>query len=215
MNINYKQPQFELFPGSSASPGDDAGRSKYFLANLTLSVENLVVLSILGIMVAVFAYSLGVERGKHVMSFEAKNSIVSPLVAVPVPVKSIVVRQQQGVAGIQATRQSSSLTQTTANVATVAPVVVNPLAVVSAVQQKPLNSVVSAFKYTIQVASYADEKFARKAAVDLNKSGFETLIMQKGKYAILCVGKFNKKNEASAVLSKLKSKYKDCLVRSI
>jgi hypothetical protein len=65
------------------------------------------------------------------------------------------------------------------------------------------------------VASYADEKFAHQAAVDLNKKGFETVVMQKGKYAILCVGKFNQKNEAMTMISKLKSKYKDCLVRSM
>ena len=50
---------------------------------------------------------------------------------------------------------------------------------------------------------------------DLGKKGFETIVMQKGKYAILCVGKFNQMNEAKATIAKLKSKYKDCLVRSM
>jgi cell division septation protein DedD len=71
------------------------------------------------------------------------------------------------------------------------------------------------YKYTVQVASYADEKFAKKAAMDLDKRGFQTIVMQKGKYAILCVGKFNQKNEAKATIAKLKPKYKDCLVRSM
>jgi cell division septation protein DedD len=82
------------------------------------------------------------------------------------------------------------------------------------VEQKPQQAVTD-FKYTVQVASYADEKFARRVADDLNKKGFQTLVIQKGKYVILCIGKFNKKQEAVAMTAKLKSKYKDCLVRSM
>ena len=65
MNINYKQPQFELFPANSATL-EDINKPKFLLANLTLSVESLVIFTILGIMVALFSFSLGVERGKHV-----------------------------------------------------------------------------------------------------------------------------------------------------
>src|ERR1039457_2727735 len=64
MNINYKQPQFELFPANSATL-EDINKPKFLLANLTFSLESLVILSILGIMVALFSFSLGVERGKH------------------------------------------------------------------------------------------------------------------------------------------------------
>jgi hypothetical protein len=81
VNINYKQPQFELFPGQS-TVGDDATKPRLFLANLTLTIENLVVLSILCIMLAVFAYSLGVERGKYVMAAQFKEKAqVKPLMA--------------------------------------------------------------------------------------------------------------------------------------
>src|SRR5579863_4871776 len=65
MNINYKQPQFELFPANSATL-EDINKPRFLLANLTLSVESLVIFAILGIMVALFSFSLGVERGKHV-----------------------------------------------------------------------------------------------------------------------------------------------------
>jgi SPOR domain len=64
MNINYKQPQFELFPANSATL-EDINKPKFLLANLTLSLESLVIFTILGIMVALFSFSLGVERGKH------------------------------------------------------------------------------------------------------------------------------------------------------
>ena len=198
MNINYKQPQFELFPGSSGV-GDDASKPRFFLANLTLTIENLVVLSILGIMLAVFAYSLGVERGKHVMVAQMmERASVKPVVA-QAPV--VVVKPS-----------AASATQAVGTAVVTAPVQTVPTAAV--VEQK-LQNVNPAFKYTVQVASYADEKFAQRAAQDLGKKGFETIVMQKGKYAILCVGKFNQMNEAKATIAKLKSKYKDCLVRSM
>ena len=211
MNINYKQPQFELFPGSSASV-EDPTRPRLLLANLTLSVENLVVLSILGIMVAVFAYSLGVERGKHVMASEFKAGALAQPVTAQTPV--VAVRQTSTVPSTATAVRQAPVTGVAVNAAStvVKPVSAVPVAVVA---QKPAQVPAAAFKYTIQVASYADEKFAKKAALDLNKIGFETLVMQKGKYAILCVGKFNQKNEAMSVIAKLKSKYKDCLVRSM
>ena len=75
MNINYKQPQFELFPANSATL-EDINKPKFLLANLTLSVESLVIFTILGIMVALFSFSLGVERGKH-MAAQALDERVS------------------------------------------------------------------------------------------------------------------------------------------
>ena len=75
MNINYKQPQFELFPANSATL-EDINKPKILLANLTLSLESLVIFTILGIMVALFSFSLGVERGKH-MAAQALDERVS------------------------------------------------------------------------------------------------------------------------------------------
>ena len=63
MNINYKQSQFELFPGAPGSSAD-ASRPRYLFAHLTLSLENTVVLAIMMVMTVVFAFSLGVEKGK-------------------------------------------------------------------------------------------------------------------------------------------------------
>ena len=202
MNINYKQPQFELFPGSSGV-GDDASRPRFFLANLTLTIENLVVLSILGIMVAVFAYSLGVERGKHVMAAQWNARAQAKPMAAEVPAIAA-----QAVTAIKIAGPSVGSAVANAPVQAIQP---TPTVIV----QQNLQKADPRFKFTVQLASYADGNFARKVAQDLDKKGFETIVMQKGKYAILCVGKFNQKNEAMAMISKLKSKYKDCLVRSM
>jgi cell division septation protein DedD len=68
--------------------------------------------------------------------------------------------------------------------------------------------------YTVQVASYAQTDSAERESIGLKKRGYETFILPKGKYFILCVGKFADKAEADIFLVKLKKQYKDCLVRS-
>src|ERR1700689_2782171 len=89
MNINYKHPQFELFPANSATL-EDINKPKFLLANLTLSLESLVIFTILGIMVALFSFSLGVERGKHIAAqalderVSAAWNVSARTVAVPV-----------------------------------------------------------------------------------------------------------------------------------
>lgn len=206
MNINYKQPQFELFPGQS-TVGEDATKPRFFLANLTLTIENLVVLSILCIMLAVFAYSLGVERGKFVMASQFKERRQT---------KPLMSEAQAVAASLQVAETKPALQVVAGNVVPQqAPVsAVQPEISIPALEQN-LQKADPNFKFTVQVASYADEKFAKRVAEDLGKKGYQTLVMKKGKYFILCIGKFNMKQEAVAMTAKLKSKYKDCLVRSM
>lgn len=69
--------------------------------------------------------------------------------------------------------------------------------------------------YTIQVATYKTSSFAQKEAEKLNKKGFATMILQKGEYILLCVGKFLNKKEAELALKELKKKYQDCFIRRL
>src|ERR1700688_3539202 len=99
MNINYKQPQFELFPANSATL-EDINKPKFLLANLTLSVESLVIFAILGIMVALFSFSLGVERGKHLAASALDERVsaawnVGARTMAPAAVVAILVGQAQ------------------------------------------------------------------------------------------------------------------------
>lgn len=80
MNINYKQAQFELFPGSPGSSAD-TGRPRYLFANLNLSMENMVILGIIILMGMVFIFSLGVEKGKKLVGQSHQmniSSLISP-----------------------------------------------------------------------------------------------------------------------------------------
>ena len=201
MNINYKQPQFELFPANSATL-EDVNKPRFLLANLTLSMESLVILSILGIMVALFAFSLGVERGKH-LAAQALDERVSAawnlaprkpalpataVAAVKVPVQKTVVK---------------------------APVMVRPVKGNAGVVTVPKGSVAAlgSQRFTLQAASYKSEAYARQDALALKAKGFQSFLIKKGDFWLVCLGQFATQENARAMLKKLPPKYLSSTVR--
>ena len=70
--------------------------------------------------------------------------------------------------------------------------------------------------YTVQVASYKTEKGAQREASTLKQKGYhDVFVVQKGTYVILCVGNFQRKEEASLLGKKLMGRYQDLRVRSL
>ncbi|MDE1920077.1 MAG: SPOR domain-containing protein [Candidatus Omnitrophica bacterium] len=182
MNINYKQPQFELFPANSATL-EDINKPKFLLANLTFSVESLVILSILGIMVALFSFSLGVEHGKTLaaQALDARVSaawnvgartLAAPVAAIPAP------------AAVQ-----------------------NP---------SPVNHgfiIGPGTRYTLQVATYSNEGYARQDALRLKKRGLQPFLIKSGRYWQLCTGNFRNKEAAAGFLRQLPGNLRSAQVR--
>ncbi|MDD5156099.1 MAG: SPOR domain-containing protein [Candidatus Omnitrophica bacterium] len=76
-------------------------------------------------------------------------------------------------------------------------------------------SAAGAQNYTIQLASYTNGAYAQKEADALKKKGMEPLILSKGRYTILCVGRFADKDSARALLPDLQKKYQGCFIRRI
>lgn len=69
--------------------------------------------------------------------------------------------------------------------------------------------------YTIQVASYSNMVSAQKEAASLKRKGLAPLLLSKGKFSIVCVGKFPSKEQAQILLSKLRKQYLDCHIRRL
>jgi len=69
--------------------------------------------------------------------------------------------------------------------------------------------------YTIQVASYQNNIHAQREAGQLKIKGFSPLIVNKGKYIIVCVGNFSNQTTAKSLLSQLKKRYQDCYIRRL
>jgi len=69
--------------------------------------------------------------------------------------------------------------------------------------------------YTIQVASFLNRVNAQKEADILKRKGLSPLILSKGKFSIVCVGNFSKREDAETLLPKVKKEYRDCLIRRL
>jgi septal ring-binding cell division protein DamX len=186
MNINYKQPQFELFPANSATL-EDINKPRILLANLTLSLESLVILAILGIMVALFSFSLGVERGKGLAAqalderVSAAWNVGARTMAVPVAVPA-------------------------APLAGMAPVTRN------VPEQRPAGYGLGN-RYTLRLATYGNEEYARQDALLLKAKSFQSFLIKNGRYWLLCVGNFANKESAVVLLRKLPGQYRLSQVR--
>lgn len=200
--------QFELFPGKHEPLVRDSG-PRFFLRNITLSLETCVFLIVFMIIAMIFSFSIGVERGKRIVrkrSFPPKAEALASKADL-----------SQGLA-------SENIVLTKASVAGNVSVPIletvpepSDSARADAGQNLEKDNVPTDIKgvYTIQVASYKKDSFAQEEAVKLRKKGYETLVLLKGKYSIVCVGKFSHKEEAVKMSNKLKTNYKDCLIRSL
>ena len=205
MNINPKrQSQFELFPRPSKS-SSGGFRTPRLTKDLTLSLENSIVLCIIFVMALVLFFSFGVERGKRIALRSDTDSEEGKIIHTvrddnaqkpeqPVPVAGQEERVVFPVNVPEEIREEQD------------PAVKPPLE--KNQEQEKL--------FTIQVASFKLEKYANQEADRLRKSGHsDTFVMPKGDYSIVCVGKFMQRDEAKKFSSKLRKRYNDCLVRRL
>jgi len=194
MNINGHS-QFELFPKKSDQHSSDQSKNRGQIKDLTLSVENIIVLCIILVMTCVLFFSFGVERGRRlVLNIQAPPAAIS--VDLPSP---------------EAIPEVTETIEVSAGVALPAPI---EATTDSEIIQVPVERVLTeADFFTIQVASYKQDSAAQREAKRLSESGYEIFVLAKGNFSIVCVGKFSGKDEAKEFSKKLKSKYTDLLVR--
>jgi len=200
MNItNKRQSQFELFP-STAGKHSETIKSERKLKDLTLTPENIIVLCIIFVMTAVLFFSIGVEKGKVKTKASSKDILLETEKTKLSDSTSKKTQSKQS-------DEQKDLTQTgdTRN---------------SDKQKKqsldvPKELTPQDDHYTIQVASFRLEKNAKREAMNLDDFGVETFVLPKGSHSIVCVGKFPQREMAKKFLSKLRSRYKDSLVRRL
>jgi hypothetical protein len=230
MNINYKEAQFEFFPGTVNTSGE-INRPHFLTARLTLSVENLVILTIMGIMILVFAFSLGVERGRILGLYASGQqgsdvrAVVSDDKAVADMMVSTRADKKAGEAKAASSKAERSRIELSAPVEKTKDggILSRVLAAFPDKKKTADTTAVTASApktsggYTVQVASYKTNNGAQKEAATLKQKGFsDVFIVPKGKYVILCIGNFEKKEEADFFgQKKLKSRYQDLRVRSL
>lgn len=204
MNIHFgNQSQFELFPGTTGEPIENTA-PRFILSRIVLTFENVVVVFVFMIVSLIIAFSIGVERGRtrarvahSVAQFAVPVAVQAE--SVPSPQLMVVTMPQNMMGSAEAARSD-----------------LPPAAVVAPIMNQPVAAQKDVDKgYTVQVASYKKDSMAEKEAMNLKREGFESFTMQKGDYVIICVGKFTSQDKAKQMLSKLKKRYKDSMIRSL
>ncbi len=188
MNINYKQPQFELFPSPSAVM-DDTKRPWFLLASLTLPLESLVILSILAIMIGLFTFSIGVERGKQIAAHALDERVAA----------AWNVNTHKAVAPVVATVALQSQKKGVPTPVAKAKAVVLPTS-------KP--ALVASMRFTAQLSTYKNESFARQEAFALRGKGVQTFLLKSGAYWVVCAGSFPSKETLAGYVKKLPAQYR-------
>ena len=219
MDINYKQDQFELFPGTTPGSSGPQPQPRLLFSSITLSGENIIVLTVFIFLAIIVSFSFGVENGKRV-AIAKRSTIEQAAVSKPQVVskpqdgqKAIAVQrpmivQMPRAVGVQPIQKVPAREIQGGVVAKKDVPVFTPKAVAA-------SPVASGSFYTVQVASFKLQKFAEDEAHGLKKKGYETFIVPKGQHLILCAGRFLDQGAAKVLSGKLKNKYKDCLVRRL
>ena len=198
MNISRKrQSQFELFPGASKS-SLETGKSASLTKDLTLSLENIIVLCIIFVMSLVLFFSFGVEKGR-------RAAVVPDGVHSAPETKKVILDS------------SASGTKKIHEESVVFPIdVPKGLTEDSDATPRQMQDDDQERIFTIQVASFKLRKNAQREADHLKSIGHEDVfVIAKGSYSIVCVGKFAQRVEAKKFSSKLSNRYNDFLVRRL
>lgn len=202
MELNFsKQPQFELFPGPARN-SEPTEKPRYPLKSLTLSLENIIVCSIIFIMLLVLFFCFGVEKGKQAVAASGTTQILAPGQTVKV---NEIIQEESVDTYAQAQSKDPSLQ------ATLTP---PPRTEQQPISQLSVNEGKNPGRFfTIQVGSFKSEENAQREAMSLKKKGYDIFVLPKGEHFIVSVGKFGQRNEAKEFSKRLKNQYQDCLVR--
>jgi cell division septation protein DedD len=210
MNINYKESQID-FLSNAGGKAEASVPPRYMAAQMSLSLENLVIFGIVAIMIVIFSFSLGIERGKGVVMTTTGEPVPDARSAMTVPTGSVKADKASGKTEAKEfkadTQKMKSAPSASKAVAKAKPASVAAVTVVKAAESGA---------YTLQVASYKGIKSAQREADKLKQKGFDNVyVLPKGTYTIVCVGNFQNKEDASGMKRQLNNRYQGSVVRRL
>jgi septal ring-binding cell division protein DamX len=77
----------------------------------------------------------------------------------------------------------------------------------------PSRTAASTGNFTVQVATYKNENFAQKEAMDFKLKGYQPFLIKKGGFWLVCVGKYGSMESAKGLFKKLPSQYRGSPIR--
>ncbi|TAN62113.1 SPOR domain-containing protein [bacterium] len=183
--------QLEMFSldADRGESGCDPSRLK-----LIRGYQKIILKSIAFIFISLLAYSQGVETGKR----QAANLAAG-------------LNNRASAAEITRKPGDSGVTPVAAGV----PVSASADIPVKQLQAEAVKLEQGKNNYTIQVASISNNKNVKSELASLKNKGYTAFSLVKGKYNVICVGKFEEKEDAKAKLQNLKTRYPDCQIRRL
>ena len=209
-NFHRVPTQFELFPRAKDDPAQAEHRT-FFVGKLILSFESIMIMTIAVVVIMVVSFSLGMEKGKRHSRAAALRKLQQDR---PIPDSP---RTQLPDVAAEDPKPINDIGLESSPPAAVPLVRLDEEAAVPEAldtAEAGEEKVVDNF-YTIQVASFKKRTMAQKEAMQLQDKGYDIMVVPKGQYSIVCVGKFPIREEAKVVSQELKKKYKDCLIRRL
>ncbi len=183
--------QLELFSQGGGPNQASPRASRAFMARIS-KYEKLILMVFAFAVTGIVSFSIGVERGKRYAMPRSDSRFDVAANAVKPAVTTAALPQPQPAS---TPKQAITIAQPQNQLST----------------QK--NEVT--MNYTIQVASFSSKINAQKEVESLRKKGLSPLVLSRGKFSIVCVGNFSRREEAESLLPKLKKQYQDCRVRRL
>lgn len=158
-----------------------------------------ILFFIIFLFVSLISFSLGIEKGKKIVRPDVIKNLAEE------NMHSLSLKEAIVVPAGQPSKQQT---------------VINKERVIPSVVKKKQEKIkkkeeLKKANYTIQVASVLQKKNVNAELSKLKSKGYSAFSLSKGKYTVICIGKFNLKEDAQQLLQKIKSNYPDSQIRRL
>jgi len=170
-------------------------------AIFSLSLDNVIVGMIGLLMLNLLFFVFGIERGKYLVKNVADN--VNYRCELKSKGKQLAGYKQKIKEVITAKTAAQNEDKPTKSASAAA-----PKAGKKVCKQKKSK------QYTIQLASYVSNRYAKKEAKNLKDKGIKSFVLKKGAYFVVYSDIYNDRKTALYKLDFFKKRYKDCFVKS-
>ena len=212
-NNSVKLEMFKTDDDASSGQGESGGN--FSRLKKIRDYQKVVYVFVAFIFVSLVSFSFGVEKGKRqvagIMPVIRIEPVSSPMAE---SISSLPAQQDRAAPPRQApvllVNKNTALAQEKEK--TVLP---DKKTEKNNPQAKPSAKESTRAGYTIQVASISNVKNVDSELSRLKNKGYAAFSLTKGKYIVICVGRFSLKEDAQINLVKMKSSYPDCQIRRL
>ncbi|MBU1122435.1 MAG: SPOR domain-containing protein [Candidatus Omnitrophota bacterium] len=160
---------------------------------VSLSLDTFILLLIVVVLLFVLAFSLGVERGRKIVSNKLADEDKFKIDAVDLSQDRLSLDSAESKEGDLRKDKVEAAKDTEVDKET---------------KEETKN-------YIIQIATYLKENIALEEAKKLKDNGHEVLVSKKGEFTVLFVGSFKNREQAQVTMQSLRKRYKDCFIRRL